>query len=106
MSYGLENALDQWQHGERMLGEAPPGEEHDLERAVAAVLEELRRRLGSAFLVSELVELYAGGTDWADACAQRAAGASTTTAVDAAFHRYARQATDYAGGRRYVRFEH
>ena len=88
-----------------MLGEAPPGEQHDLERAVAAVLEELRRRLGSAFLVSELVELYGSGTDWAEARAQRAAGASTTTAVDAAFHRYARQATDYAGGRRYVRFE-
>ena len=54
--------------------------------------------------MSELVELYGSGTDWADACAQRAAGANTTTAVDAAFHRYARQATDYAGGRRYVRF--
>lgn len=106
MSYGLENALDQWQQGERRLDDAGPDQRHDLERAVAAVLEELRRRLGSAFLVSELAELYGRGTDWADACAARAAGADTTAAVDAAFHRYARQATDYAGGRRYVPFQH
>ena len=96
MAYALENALDQWGEGERRVAGEPR-----LEGAVAVVLEELRRRLGSAFEVTELAELYAGDTDWAsDLARSRSAGADAVFVVDAAFYRYARRASDYAGGRR------
>ncbi len=96
MAYALENALDQWHEGERRV----TGDRR-LDAAVDAVLDELRRRLGSAFEVAELAELYASDTDWAsDLARSRAAGGDATFAVDAAFNRYARRASDYAGGRR------
>ncbi len=101
MAYALENALDQWREGERRLAEQPR-----LDDAVGAVLDELRRRLGSAFEVAELAELYAGGTDWAAEIARsRSAGSEAAFVVDAAFNRYARRASDYAGGRRQRRAE-
>lgn len=100
MAYALENAVDQWLQGERAVTSAPPTEQPGLERAAALVQDEVRRRLGSAFYVSELAELYGHGTEWAEALAQPSAGRDTIAAVDAAFYRYARQASDYAGGRR------
>ena len=100
VSYGLPNAMFQWEEGERRLSGAPPVERGQLERAAANVTAELRRRLGSSYSVGELAELYAGGTDWAEDIAQRS-GASTDSAwvVDACFFRYASGATDFAGGR-------
>jgi hypothetical protein len=66
---------------------------------VSAVVEEIRRRLGSSFSLEELAEMYAEGTDWAAYEAARAGAAGETAAVtDAAFGRYAREAADYAGG--------
>ena len=96
MAYALENALDQWREGERRVSDDP-----HLDDAVGAVLDELRRRLGSAFEVAELAELYARDTDWASEIARsRSAGSDAAFVVDAAFNRYARRASDYAGGRR------
>jgi hypothetical protein len=64
------------------------------------VLDELRRRLGSRFVLDELADYYSSGTDWAEELATRyAAGTEATTVVDAAFARYAREASNYAGGR-------
>jgi hypothetical protein len=54
-------------------------------------VEELRKRLGSRFTVAELADLYASSPDL---------GADPAWLVDAAFGRYAREASDYAGGRR------
>lgn len=98
MAYAVENALFQWEEGARRLREAP-----DLrERAVTAVLDELRRRLGSSFSLSELAELYAADVDWArDIAIGRGALDEASWVVDAAFLRYAREASDYAGGRRH-----
>ena len=96
MAYALENAIDQWREGEQRVSESPR-----LEDAVHAVIAELRRRLGSAFGVAELAELYATDTDWAaDIARSRSAGTEAVYVVDAAFNRYARAATDYSGGRR------
>jgi hypothetical protein len=95
MPYALENALFQWREGERRVREAPERED-----AVAAVLAELRKRLGGAFLVDELAEHYASGTDWAvDVARAGGAGADASDVVDAAFGRYAREASNYGGGR-------
>ena len=50
--------------------------------------------------MGELVELYAADTDWATGLAGRhAAGTDAAAVVDAAFSRYAREASDFAGGR-------
>ena len=100
MEYALENAVTQWQEGERRVRETPEPAAAALDRACALVQEELRRRLGSAFSVGELAELYASGTDWAEELARRSSGGTdAAVVVDAAFCRYAQQAVDFAGGR-------
>jgi hypothetical protein len=99
MGYSLDNALYQWREGERRVAESPEPARADLERAVAAVVDELRKRLGSSFVLDELADMYGEGTDWATEMADRQ-GASTdaATVVDAAFARYAREASNFAGG--------
>jgi hypothetical protein len=64
------------------------------------VLDELRRRLGSSFVLDELATYYGEGTDWATELATRYAPSSDAAAVvDAAFARYARESSNYGGGR-------
>ena len=101
----FETDLDQWQAGERLLEEAPFDERPILELVTRKVQESLRRRLGGAFTTAELVELYDEGTSWisdlAVAVAPDAPFAWDVRIVgDAAFARYVRSATDFAGGRR------
>jgi hypothetical protein len=51
-------------------------------------------------VLDELTDLYGEGTDWAIAIARRhAAGTDAAMVVDAAFARYAREASNFAGGR-------
>jgi hypothetical protein len=100
VAYDLENALDQWQDGDRRIARTPEPARTDLDYAVAAVVAELRKRLGSRFLLEELADLYESGTDWATALASHhAAGTDSAAVVDAAFGRYAREAANFAGGR-------
>jgi hypothetical protein len=100
MAYALENALYQWRDGDRRLAGTPEPAKADLELAVEAVVEELRKRLGSRFVLDELTDLYGEGTDWAiDVARRRAAGTDAAMVVDAAFARYAREASNFAGGR-------
>ena len=100
-----ETSVFDWRAGERRVEEAPPGERRELERVVEALVAELRRRIGSTFTVDELACMYDQGTDWCLAVAQRVAPEAPYawdmgTVADAAFHRYLRAASDYAGGRR------
>ena len=100
MAYAVENALYQWRDGERRISEASEPAQADLERAADVVVEELRRRHGSSFMVDELADLYARDTDWDLELARRnAAGNDAASVVDAAFARYVREAKDFAGGR-------
>jgi hypothetical protein len=101
----FESALAQWQEGLRRLAEAPEDERRMLERVTTAVEAELRRRLGGAFTSEELAALYDEGTAWvgdlAIATAPEEPYAWDVRIVgDAAFRRYLRRATDFAGGRR------
>jgi hypothetical protein len=101
----FETALMQWQDGLRRLNEAPPEESRMLERVARAIEAELRRRLGGAFTSDELADLYEQGTDWASDLAVSVAPEDpyawdARTVVDAAFARYLRGASDFAGGRR------
>jgi hypothetical protein len=100
MAYALENALFQWRDGDRRLAETPEPARADLDRAAYVVIEELRKRLGSTFLLEELADLYNRGTDWAtELAARHAAGTDSAAVVDAAFARYARESSNFAGGR-------
>jgi hypothetical protein len=101
----FETALAQWEAGARLLEVAAPDERPVLELVTARVHDELRRRLGGAFTTDELADLYDTGTGWvsdlAVAVAPDAPFAWDVRVIgDAAFARYLREATDYAGGRR------
>jgi hypothetical protein len=100
MAYALENALFQWRDGDRRLAATSEPARADLDLAADVVVEELRKRLGSRFLLEELADFYHQGTDWATELAGRhAAGTDAAAVVDAAFARYAREASNFAGGR-------
>jgi hypothetical protein len=103
VSYPLENALFQWEEGLRAL-RAIEGtrERRQADRVVAAIQDELRRRIGPTFSAAELAELYGRGTDWCLQVATDVAPGLTADAqslADAAFWLYLRGATDFAGGR-------
>ncbi|HXQ00253.1 MAG TPA: hypothetical protein VN845_09350 [Solirubrobacteraceae bacterium] len=100
----FDNALYQWQQGERRLAQAPPERSLLLQQVVDTLVIELRKRLGGRFSAEELADLYARGTSW---CLQLAIDIApedpwawdATVVIDAAFARYLREAVDYAGGR-------
>ncbi|HEY2536582.1 MAG TPA: hypothetical protein VGI24_06320 [Solirubrobacteraceae bacterium] len=101
----FENAIYQWHRGERRVGEAAPERRQLLERVIAELVSELRRRLGGRFSAQELAEQYELGTGWCMQTAMRIApndpwAWDSSVVVDAAFGRYLREASDYAGGRR------
>jgi hypothetical protein len=101
----LDNAIFQWQDGQRRLRDADPADRPALERVVQRIVEELRRRLGGSFTTAELANLYEEqGTDWCLDVALSTAPDNprawdAATVADAAFALYVRAASDYAGGR-------
>jgi hypothetical protein len=101
----FETAIYQWQQGERRLQAAPPERAATIEHVTGALVAELRRRLGGRFSTQELVDLYDGGTAWCLQVAMKLAPEDpwaweAGVVIDAAFGRYLRDASDYAGGRR------
>jgi hypothetical protein len=105
----FETAIHQWRDGERRLEDAPGPQRPALERVTDAIHRELRRRLGGSFTTEELADLYDRGTDWTlDLAARVAPGApwawDQRIVADAAFGRYVREASDYAGGRQMRRY--
>jgi len=103
----FDSALYQWQQGERRLQRSPAERRLTLERVADTLVAELRRRLGGGFAAQELVDLYESGTAWCLQAAMRAAPEDpwaweAGVVIDAAFARYLREASDFAGGRREV----
>lgn len=102
MSTALEVARQEWAEGHRRVeGERANAARHRLLHAqLDAVVEQLRRRLGTVFTLTELVAEYRRAESWVgDALAELPPAthwvAGVTTATDAAFHLYARGAQDY-----------
>jgi cobyrinic acid a,c-diamide synthase len=98
----VETARHQWEEGSRRLAAAvsDPDAYEILIAQVEAVTEELRRRIGEHFTLAQLADLYGGDDGWVyEAVAERADRpgwtARVSVAQDAAFHLYARGATDY-----------
>jgi hypothetical protein len=100
----VDSALYQWREGERRLAAEPPERRTLLERVIDALVAELRRRLGGRFSAQELAGLYRRETSWYLPLAMKVAPENpwaweAGVVLDAAFARYLREASDYAGGR-------
>jgi hypothetical protein len=98
----VDAARREWEESYRRLGEeAADGDHYErLLEQVEAVGDELRRRIGPTFTLSELVALYAGAERWsrdAVAAVLPPPGWPRTLALveGAAFHLHARGAVDY-----------
>src|SRR3954452_13455517 len=104
----FETAMPQWEEGRRRLETAPPEQRRLLYRVTEKVVQELRRRLSGPFTNDTIVELYESGTGWvADLAVALAPDQPEAWDVrvvgDAAFFRYLREASDFAGGKRVLR---
>jgi hypothetical protein len=105
----FEDVFGLWREGERRLAEADPAIRPALERVTAAIVDQLRRRLGGPFTTDELARYYGDeGIEWCFDIAVRTVPNNPeawdlTTVSGAAFARYVREAGDYAGGGRIVR---
>ena len=100
-----ETAREQWEEGCGGSTTRTPSRQPTLERVTREIQNELRRRLGGRFTLDELADLYDEGTGWCTDLAVEVApdepfAWDARVVADAAFGRYARAATDYAGGRR------
>jgi hypothetical protein len=101
----FETAIHEWQAGLQRLEHAPHDERPVLERVSQRIEDELHRRLGGPFTTGELAALYDEGTAWCSELALETApdhpfAWDARVVADAAFARYLRSASDYAGGTR------
>ena len=98
----VELARRQWADGNRRLEESrdDPARHRRLLAQVEIVIGELRRRVGQTFTLAELADVYDGADEWArnaidEADDEPGAVHEASTVNDAAFHAYARGASDY-----------
>ena len=102
MSAAAEHARQEWQEAERELAEEA-GDRRRHARLLAqvdAVTAELRKRIGQTFTLDELAEEYGRAERWSRDVVEDSDPLPdwprTLSMVEgAAFHRYARGATDY-----------
>ncbi len=99
----VELARQQWEQGNRRVEEARSSPELHarLLAQVEVVTAELRRRVGQTFSLELLAGAYGDADRWAlealdDARPDDAPPPDAATAAEAAFHLYARGASDYA----------
>lgn len=102
MSAGTHTVRHEWADGYRRLESERETPEHywALLAQLDAVTEELRRRVGSVYLLDELAAEYGRSDVWAQRLLTELSppdrwAPGLSTAVDAAFHLYARGAQDY-----------
>ena len=95
-------ARREWDDGNRRFAEAArdPSRAAVLDRQREIVLDELRRRVGAVYTLTELAAAYDGSERWMLAVIEERApseGWARTVAIagDAAFHAYSRGAQDY-----------
>lgn len=98
----VQLARQHWEDGLRRIERARSDPVHyaRLNAQVELVAAELRRRVGMTFTLADLARAYDRADDWArdilhDARDEDAPPPDTASVADAAFHRYARGASDY-----------
>lgn len=107
----FDDVIGLWREGQRRLEQADPAVRPALERVTDAIVDELRRRFGGPFTTEELARYYGEeGIEWGFDIAVRTVPGNPdawdlTTVANAAYARYVRAASDYAGGGRIVRDE-
>jgi hypothetical protein len=94
----VELARQHWRDGLRRVESSPDAAR--LMQQVEVVTGGLRQRIGQVFTLAELADAYDGADDWArslldDADPEAPPVSEPGTVADAAFHLYARGATDY-----------
>jgi hypothetical protein len=95
-------ARQQWEEGNRRL-EATSSDPELYPRLVAQLevaTEELRKRVGETVTLAQLAEMYPASDHWLREAVEERAGTpgwqrELSVIQDAAFHHYARGATDY-----------
>jgi len=99
----VELARQQWEDGSRRVERArsDPRVYGRLSAQIELVLAELRGRVGQRFTLDELAAEYEDAVEWArdvlhETGAEDEPPPDTATVADAAFHVYARGASDYA----------
>ena len=99
MSY-VDAARQQWEEGERRFQtqSSTSGAGAEL---LEVTTEELRKHVGETFTLAELATIYDSSDEWLREAVQERVGApgwdrQFAVVQDAAFHRYARGATDYS----------
>lgn len=98
----VDLARHQWEDGIRRI-ESMRGERRryaDRMAQVDVLVHALRQRVGQVFTLEELARSYDGADDWArgvldEADPEASPVSEAGTVADAAFHLYARGATDY-----------
>lgn len=102
MATSLDAVRQQWEEGNRRFASqaSNPAYPQLLEQLELAS-DELRKRVGETFTLAQLADAYRASDHWLrDALAERTAAPGWTrhfsVVQDAAFHRYARGATDYS----------
>jgi hypothetical protein len=95
-------ARQHWEEGNRRLEAASSDPELYLRllAQLEVATEELRKRVGETFTLAQLAEMYTASDQWLREAVEERAGTAgwqrqLSVIQDAAFHRYARGATDY-----------
>ena len=104
MPTSLDALRQQWEEGNRRLeSQASDPDYPQLLEQVEAATEELRKRVGERFTLAQLGEAYRASDHdhWLrEAVGERSSAPGWTRSLavvqDAAFHQYARGATDYS----------
>jgi hypothetical protein len=98
----VDYARSRWEEGElRVQRCAPDSSRRDiLEQVVEAIMQELERCIGQTFTSIELARLQDASEPWCTRIAHEVAPGAPfawelDTVQNAAFHRYARRASDY-----------
>ena len=103
LTVDVELARQQWRDGRRRLEETRRSDEDrfaGLAGQVDLVVAALRGRVGQTFTLGELADAYDGADDWVrdlldDVREEGSPLPDTATVTDAAFHLFARGASDY-----------
>jgi len=97
----VQVAMIEWEEGRRRLEslDVPPRQERVIRRVVDEIVAELERRLGQVYSLAELVRVYDESTAWCRDIAQLTTehvwAHDLSIVQDAAFARFARNASDY-----------
>ena len=101
MASSVEAVRQQWEEGNRRFeSQSREAVFAQLLQQLEVAIDELRKRVGETFTLSELADAYAGSDDWLRQAVEERATAPgcvrhLSVVQDAAFHQYARGATDY-----------